>query len=228
MSFFECEFPRSIQFRPIGSGSGWATNINTGYSGFEQRNKAWSLPRGKWQISTITPAAFSGSEQEYADLLRAFHMVVSGRFDAFRFRDPADCKFTAEAIGVGDGSTLGPYQLIKTYALASRSVVRTIVKPITSAVVDYQNNALQDTVTLYDNGTPIDPTHFSIDATTGKVTFAGGHAVANTHIITATGEFHFPVRFDSDDLPISTEESDVRGGRPIQSLSINLIEVRLS
>jgi hypothetical protein len=46
-------------------------------------------------------------------------------------------------------------------------------------------------------------------------------------VVSASGQFHFPVRFDSDDLPIQIEESDVAGGNPIASVnSIQLIEVR--
>jgi uncharacterized protein (TIGR02217 family) len=226
MAFFEIEFPRTISFRAVG-GPGFSTTVNQGLSGYEQRNKNWAQARAKWQINLITPASFSGSEQDYADLIRSFFLNVSGKADAFRFRDAIDNKFTNEVIATGDGSTLGPFQLVKTYTIGGRSYVKQIKKPIMSAVNDYQGNALTDTVTLTDNGSPISAANYSIDATTGIVTFGSGHAPANTHLIRASGEFHYPARFDSDDLGQQVEESAVRDGRGVTSLSIALVEVRL-
>lgn len=226
MAFFEVEFPRTFAFRTNG-GPGFSTTVNQGLSGFEQRNKNWSNPRAKWNVQLTTPASFAGTEQNYADLLRAFFMVVSGKGDAFRLRDGIDHTFTNETITVGTGSALGPFQLIKTYAIGGRSYVRQIKKPIMSTITDYQGNALTDTVALKDNGAPISTSNYSLDATTGLVLFGSGHAPASGHIITASGEFHYPARFDSDDLPQQVEESDVRGGRGITSLSIAIVEVRL-
>lgn len=226
MAFFEVEFPRTFAFRTNG-GPGFSTTVNQGLSGFEQRNKNWANPRGKWNVQLTTPASYAGTEQSYADLLREFFLAVSGKGDAFRLRDGMDHTFTNETIGVGDGSTLGPFQLIKTYAIGGRSYIRQIKKPIMSSISDYQGNALADTVALKDNGSAISSANYSINATTGIVTFGSGHAPANAHVITASGEFHYPVRFDSDDLPLQIEESDVRGGRGITSLSIAIVEVRL-
>ncbi len=226
MSFLELEFPTTISYRAVG-GPGFSTTVNQGLSGFEQRNKNWAQARAKWQISLITPASFAGSEQNYADLIRAFFLNVSGKADAFRLKDWIDYKFSNEIIGTGDGSSLGPFQLIKTYSIGGRSYIRQIKKPITSAVNDYQGNPLADTVTLTDNGSAIDPTHYTIDATTGLASFTSGHAPANLHVIRASGQFHYPARFDSDDLGQQIEESAVRDGRGITSFSIALVEVRL-
>src|SRR4051812_10798037 len=146
MSFFEIEFPTTILYRAVG-GPGFSTTVNSGLSGFEARNKNWSQARAKWQINLITPASFAGTEQNYTDLIRAFFLNVSGQGDAFRLKDWIDYKFTNEIIGVGDGSTLGPFQLVKTYAMGGRSYIRQIKKPITSAVNDYQGNPLANTVT---------------------------------------------------------------------------------
>jgi uncharacterized protein (TIGR02217 family) len=226
MGFFECEFPTTISYRAMG-GPGFSTTINTGLSGFEQRNKNWALARSKWQVSLMTPASFAGVEQTYADLVRSFFLAVSGKFDAFRLKDHLDFKFTDETIGVGDGTTLGPFQLIKTYTSGGRSYVRTILKPITSAVNDYKGNALTDTVTVKVGGSPVASSNWDIDETTGKILFHIGHAPASSAIVQASGQFHYPVRFDSDDLPLTVEESEVSAGRGITSWSVNLVEVRL-
>lgn len=226
MAFFEVEFPRQISYRAVG-GPGFSTTVNQGLSGYEQRNKNWAQARAKWQISLMTPASFAGSEQSYADLIRAFFLNVSGKADAFRLRDWIDNKFTNEVIGTGDGTTLGPFQLVKTYSIGGRSYIKQVKKPITSAVNDYQGNALTDTVTLTDNGIAVSSSNFTIDETTGLASFTSGHAPASGHIIRASGEFHYPARFDSDDLGQQIEESAVKDGRGITSLSIAVVEVRL-
>lgn len=226
MSFFETEFPRVISYRATG-GPAFNTTVNQGFSGFEQRNKNWSLARSKWSVSLITPSKYAGTEQNYIDLIRAFFMNVGGRFDAFRLHDWLDFAFSAEVIGTGDGSTLGPYQLIKTYTIGARSYVRQIKKPVMSSIKDYEGNNLADTVVLTDNGVTIPTANYTLDATTGIVTMGGGHAIAAAHIIRASGQFHYPVRFDSDELNVQTEESAVKEGRPITSLATTLVEVRL-
>lgn len=226
MAFFEVEFPRVISYRAVG-GPGFSTQVNQGLSGFEQRNKNWSQARSKWNVQLITPSAFSGSEQNYADLVRAFFLNVSGKLDAFRLRDWLDFAFTNETIAIGDGTTLGPFQLKKTYTIGARSYVKQIKKPIMASILDYQGNALTDTVVLKDNGSVISTANYTLDATTGIVNFGSGHAPGNSHVITASGEFHYPARFDSDELPLQTEESGVRAGRPITSWSIAIVEVRI-
>jgi uncharacterized protein (TIGR02217 family) len=159
--------------------------------------------------------------------LLAFFHVVRGRGDAFRLKDHKDFVFTNEQIGIGDGATLGPYQLVKTYAIGGRSTTRTIAKPITSAVNNYKGSALADTVSVKVGGVLVAPANWTVDATTGKITFGAGHAPASLAIITASGQFHFPVRFDSDKLAMSVEESNVAAGDPIVSWNnIGLVEVR--
>lgn len=226
MSFFEMEFPRAISYRAVG-GPGFSTNVKEGLSGFESRNRNWVNSRAKWNVSLITPSSFSGSEQNYADIVRGFFLNVGGKADAFRLRDWIDHTFTNETIATGDGSTRGPFQLIKTYTTGNRSYVRQIKKPIMATILDYQGNALTDTVTLTDNGGAVSSAIYTLDATTGIVMFNVGHAPAVAHVIRASGEFHYPARFDSDDLPQQTEESEVKAGRGITSWTIALAEVRL-
>jgi uncharacterized protein (TIGR02217 family) len=232
-SFFEVEFPRTISYNSTG-GSGFNTTTNEGLSGFEQRNKNWATSRGQWQIDLTTPAAFEGRRQTFLDLLDAFFLVVSGMGDAFRLFDHVDNKAVGSFIGTGsstDGGATGTFafQLQKVYAIGGRTYIRSISKPITSAVMDYQGNALPDTVVLYDNGIVVSPSIYSVDATTGIVTFHAGHAPANTHIITADFQFHYPVRFDMDLMQLQIEESDVKDGSPIGTwASVALKEVRIA
>ncbi len=227
MAFFEVQFPTAISYKAVG-GPGFLTTVNKGFSGQEQRNKNRSLSRGKWTVSLITPASTANSaipgptsRQEFIDMLRAFFLVVGGKGDSFRVKDHTDYQFTGSAIGTGDGTTT-QFQLVKLYSSGGRTYTRTIYKPITSAVVDYLGNALPNTVQIFDNGSLVS-SGISIDATTGIVTFTS--APLSGHAITANGQFHFPARFDTDDLPMQIEESDVAGNNAIASLnSITLIE----
>jgi uncharacterized protein (TIGR02217 family) len=228
MPFFEVQFPTTISYRAVG-GPGFSTTINKGFSGQEGRNKNRAFSRGKWTVSLLTPASVVNSSiagpttrQEFIDLLLAFFLVVSGRADSFRLKDHKDFQFTASPIGTGDGTNTH-FQLIKNYSIGGRTYTRTIYKPITAAVNDYLGNALPNTITVYDNGTPVPGANYSVDQTTGIVTFVT--APLASHAITASGQFHFPVRFDTDDLPMQLEESDVAGGNPIASInSITLLE----
>jgi uncharacterized protein (TIGR02217 family) len=226
MSFFELEFPRQIQYRRVG-GPGFSTTINTGFSGNENRNKNWSRARSEWTASILTPAADQRpaiSLQGFVDLLNAFFLNVGGRGDAFRLFDHVDNQALGAILGTGNG-TAAVFQLVKTYTIGGRTYTRTIYKPITPAVTNYQGVALAQTVKPYFNGTPVAGGAWSVDATTGLVTFSPvpGAGV----VVTADCQFHYPVRFDTDKLPIQVEESDVAGGNPIVSVnSFQLLEVR--
>jgi len=170
MSFFECEFPRTISYQGTG-GPGFNTTVNEGFSGFEQRNKNWATARGQWQVSLKTPAAFTGNRQAFLDLLRAFFLNLTGMGDGFRLFDHTDHAVTGGLIGTGDSVTR-VFQLVKLYSVGSRTYVRVINKPIMSSVQDYQGNPLTNTVVIYRGGV-VDPTNrWSVDATTGVVTFA--------------------------------------------------------
>lgn len=311
MSFFEVEFPRTISYKSAG-GPGFNTTVNKGFSGFEQRNKNWAASRGQWSVSLMTPSAFTNNRAQFLNLLNAFFLNVNGIGDAFRLWDPWDNAAANAFLGTGDGVT-NTFQLVKQYVAGGRTYTRTISKPITPDATDYQGTTLPQTVVVYRAGV-VDPTsRWSVDGTTGLVTFkqsvghlnlsnpvfvgsptftvtfnwtltsgtlpvvgqrivvAGmAHAGNNgTFYITAvtggptsgtltvidtggstqptdsgTGvtdwtpangaqlnadfQFHFPVRFDTDQMQITVEESDVLDGQPIGSWSsIALQEVRI-
>jgi uncharacterized protein (TIGR02217 family) len=224
MSFFETEFPRNIGYKRLGAPVGFNTTVNEGLSGGEQRNRNWANSKGKWTIDLQTPppSQFSDSRQKYVDLLNTFMLVVGGRADAFRLFDHIDNQATGQTIGVGNGSQT-VFQLARTYTIGGRSYVRNITKPITSSVVNYRGFALSNTVKTYLNGT-LQTSGWSVDYTTGLVTFTS--APSNSVVVTADCQYHYPVRFDADDLQLQIEESNVQGGQPLISLhSLQLLEV---
>lgn len=231
MSFLEMEFPRAVSFKTMG-GPSFNTTINAGFSGYEQRNRNWAAVRGKWMLNLMTPppSQFMGTQLAWLNLIHAFFLNVGGRADAWRFFDYKDFQATGQTIGTGDGVTLGPYQLVNVYQTGSRSYTRLIQKPITSAVTDYQGNALANTVVVYDNGVVVSAANYTVDSTTGLVTMNAGHAIANNHVITADCQFHYPARFDSDDWQIEVEPSNVVGGQPLVSVAqgqLAIIEIRI-
>jgi len=233
-SFFETEFPRTISYKAVG-GPEFLTQVNEGLSGYEQRNKNWSLAPGSWSFSLQTPSAYASSRQTFVDLLRSFFLNVSGMGDAFRLYDHLDHQATGQIIGVGDGLTK-TFQLQRLYTVGNRSYTRFISKPITSLVKDYAGNSLTDTVNIYVGGVlqPTNPGYvlggpatFSLDQTTGVVTFVV--APAPYTIISADAQYHYPVRFDNDRFPISVEDSDTKHGNPIISIAgLQLKEVRIA
>lgn len=219
MPFFETEFPREIGFLAVG-GPSFFTTINEGFAGGEQRNRNWSQTRGSWTID------LQSKQQSYFDAVQAFFLVVGAQADAFRFYDHKDNSAAAQAIGTGDGTTTD-FQLTKTYASGGRSYVKTIYKPITAAVTNFQGNSLPNTVTIYDNGTANTlTTDYTLDETTGIVSFVT--APVSGHPITADFSFHFPVRFTADQMKAQVEPSDVLGGNILISFpQFELREVKI-
>jgi len=214
MAFFEVEFPRTIGYRAMG-GPGFSTIVNQSFSGQEYRNRNWSSSRGKWTIDLKTPAGVS--RQDFIDLLLAFFLAVGGRADGFRLKDHKDYKCTGQTL-----ASLGSnhYQLQRSYTIGGRTYVRTITKPVWSSVNDYQGNALSNTVVLKSSGSALTyGADWTIDATTGIVTTTHG-------TLTADFEYHFPVRFDTDEIPLTVEESNISAGQGIVSLTgVKLVEV---
>lgn len=219
MSFFECEFPTEIGFAAVG-GPGFNTTINTGFSGFEQRNKNWANSLGQWKIE------LTYKDQSYFDKVQAFFLNVGGQADAFRFKDHKDFSVTGQSIGTGDGSSTA-FQLIKTYVAGGRTYTRTIKKPIQATVQKFDGTFCANTVNIYDNGVlQTLGTNYTVDATTGIVTFTTAPAAG--HAITADFEFHLPVRFNVDEMQAQIEPSDVPGGNSLITwANVALMEVRI-
>jgi uncharacterized protein (TIGR02217 family) len=67
------------------------------------------------------------------------------------------------------------------------------------------------------------------NASTQSGTGYGDWVPASSALLTATYQFHFPVRFDTDQLQIRLEDSNVAGGEPIITwASIKMRELRLA
>jgi uncharacterized protein (TIGR02217 family) len=190
-SFYEIQFPTDINYGVKG-GARYSTSVATAGGGTEQRNRNWAATKGKWDITHALK-----SESQKDRLIAFFHAMV-GKAYGFRFKDWTDYRFTDSYIGTGDGAQV-LFQLQKQYTVASIDRFRKITKPVWSTAVDASNVALADTVQVKVNGSPLTySTQWTIDATAGLVTLASAPAIGD--IVTASGEFDVPVRFDTDDM----------------------------
>lgn len=207
MAFHEIRFPDSIS-RGAKGGPERRTRIVELASGDEERNASWANSRRRYDVS------YGVRRADDLAAVVAFFEARNGRLHAFRFKDWSDYKSclpsatptaTDQIIGTGNGSTT-TFALTKTYASGAQSWARAIIKPVAG------------TVTVSLNGVP-QGAGWSVNTTTGIVNFAVPPTTGA--VIRAGFEFDVPVRFDTDELPV-TLDIERTGSIP----SIPLIEVR--
>jgi uncharacterized protein (TIGR02217 family) len=196
-------FPDDIAYGSSG-GPGFKTFVFEGHSGVEQRNQAWTLARGTWDVS------YGIRDKVDMDTVRAFFHAHRGKLIGFRFKDWGDFTLTDENIGTGDGAD-ATWQIIYTYSQGptANNYVRTITKIVAA------------TVTVEVNGTPVTEgtgaTEVAVDYDTGILTFGASAIPASGLAITVTLEFDVPVRFDTDTMASAHEgfETEAWGSIPI-------------
>lgn len=190
MAFDDVRFPTAISLGATG-GPERRTDVVMTASGREERNARWSNSRRKYNVG------YGLRSLDDVQSVVSFFEERMGRLHAFRFKDHADFKScvasrgiaaTDQQIGIGDG-TAASFQLIKTYGQSDRAYVRGIVAPVAGTVKIAVNGAVT--------------TNFTVNTSTGIVTFTAGHIPAASAIITAGFEFDVPVRFDTDELIIN-------------------------
>ena len=211
MLFHETRFPTSISLASQG-GPERRTDVVTLGSGFEERNARWADSRRSYN------AGYGVRSLDDLHAVIAFFEERRGRLTGFRWRDHADWKScppsaapqaSDQPIGTGDGIT-ARFHLTKTYGAAFAPWTRTIDKPVAG------------TILLAVSGTPQPASNFTVDSTTGLVTFLPGHIPASGAPVTAGFAFDVPVRFDTDKLDISIQ-GFTHGAIP----HIPILEVRL-
>ena len=207
MAFHEVRFPDDIS-RGARGGPERRTQIVELASGDEERNASWANSRRRYDV------AYGIRRSDDLAAVVAFFEARNGRLHGFRFKDWADYKSclpsgtpapTDQAIGTGDGVTT-QFQLVKRYSSGAQSWTRGIAKPVAG------------TVTIALNGAP-QPSGWSVDTTTGLVTFAAPLAAGIA--ITAGFAFDVPVRFDTDALDVTLDLE-----RLGSITSIPLLEIR--
>ncbi len=147
----------------------------------------------------------------------SFFEARRGMLNGFRWKDWLDHKSCApsavpgpldQAIGTGDGTTTA-FKLAKTYAPGAYEIRREIAKPVAGSV-----RVAVDGVEMAEGP------DFSVDATTGIITFAT--APATGAAVTAGFEFDVPVRFDTDVIEVNVAAFEVGEIPPIP-----VVEVRI-
>jgi len=185
--FDEILFPEEISYGSTG-GPKFKTSVFTAASGFEQRNVDWS--RARYEFN----AQCGIRHVDDMEFVRRFFMARNGKAVGFRFKDWADYRLIEELIGTGDGAETD-YQIIKTYTSdqgasgESYSFVRAINKPA------------WDTLEVSVGGVILsETTDYEVAYSSGLIVFSTPPADGDE--ITVSGEFHVPVRFDTDQLNI--------------------------
>lgn len=209
MAFYES--PRFPLFLVAGAGGGpeFSTDVVEVRSGFEVRNINWSASRRRFN-----GAMGAKTIADYESLLKFFN-TMRGRAHGFRYKDWADYKScdigstvanTDQLIGVGTGAAL-TFQLAKTYTSGAQTYAHTIKKPVTGTVVVAVNG--------------VSSAVWTVNTTTGVVTFNGGSAPGNGLSVTAGFEYDVPCRFDIDflDLSFITDR--------IGTIDAQLVEIRV-
>lgn len=219
MAFLETpRFPDDIAYGSSG-GPTYKTSVVVMASGREKRNITWAQARHEYDVSYGVR-----NQTQLGSLLTYFHSV-QGRAHSFRYKDFADfhtatpggygadgnpsTAVTKDDVSFGTGDTSETvFQLTKTYSTGALDTVRNISKPISGTVLIALAGALQT-----------ETTHYTIDYTTGIVTFTSPPGAAVD--ITWGGEFDVPCRFDKDSLSTELDMYTVGG------ISTPLVEVRI-
>jgi uncharacterized protein (TIGR02217 family) len=185
-SFIETRFPTAIS-RGSQGGPDWLAEIVERASGHEERNSPWSMPIHYYDVK------YGVRTQDELHDIKSIYLVAGGRLRGFRYKDWADYKSCApltnlspldQVIGTGTGA-LATFQLQKTYEFAGETFVRLIAKPV-AGTVRVAVDGTEKTLT----------THFTVNTTTGIVTFTLGNIPALDAEVTAGFEFDVPARFD--------------------------------
>ncbi len=193
MAFHETQFPTRISFGSSG-GPERRTDVVILGSGREERNTRWANSRRRYN------AGYGIKTLDDLYEVLAFFEERRGRLYGFRWKDHGDHKScspngmpsaTDQSIGTGDGVTAA-FQLSKTYGTTFAPFVREIKKPVSGSVLIAVDSVVQ-----------VEGTAYTIDNTTGVVTFQSGHIPASGAAVTAGFLFDVPARFDTDRLEVN-------------------------
>jgi len=209
MAFDEIRFPTAIS-RGSSGGPERRTEIVVTGSGRESRNSRWADSRRRYDAGYGVK-----SLNDLHEVIRFFE-ERRGRLHGFRWKDHLDWKScppqspvsaTDQALGTGTGAQAA-FQLRKKYGTGLRDWWRDVQKPVAGTVVVAVNG--------------VATTQFSLNASTGVVTFNAGSIPAVGAAVTAGFEFDVPVRFDADELRINLDHFS--GG---EIPGIPIVEIRL-
>ncbi len=199
-AFDEVRFPPNIS-RGATGGPTFQTVVITTASGAEQRIALWKRGRAVWDVSHAMRSPAQAHE------LLSFFLARQGRLRGFRFKDWNDYSTdqplpgTRFATAPVSGTT---FQLQRTYSSGGQTYTRTITKPVSG------------TVRLYDSAGQEVTTGWTLDATTGIVTFSSPPG----YVPTWRGEYDVPARFDVDQMRMTLDDTEIRSWERIQIVEL--------
>lgn len=177
----------------------FSTRIVALTNGAEKRNGNWRRAKHAFK------APLFNVNQATADSVRACFYAARGSLYGFRFKDWADYSANRTLLGLAPAGSVA-VQLTKHYVFGPDSYDRPIYKPVAG------------TVTVYQDGT-IKPG--TLDTTTGL--FTPTTAWSTNATLTWSGEFDVPVRFDSDNMPVTIDNANRNGY--IYNGEVSLVEI---
>lgn len=212
MTFHEVRFPTAISLDSSG-GPERRTEIVVLGSGHEERNTRWANSRRHYD------AGYGVKSLDDLHDVISFFEERRGKLYGFRWKDQCDHSSTLplqtvtpedQLIATADGVET-EFQLQKTYGSTYAPYNRVINKPVEGTVqISVDSNLKTET------------TDYTIDYTTGLITFLSGSIPASGEVIRAGFEYDVPVRFDTDELKINLSRFKV-GEIP----NIPVVEVRI-
>lgn len=218
--FIEVSFPQEISFGSVG-GPRYHTRLHSSGSGYEYRNAVWSAPLH------VYDASYGVRTQNHLEDLLQFFNAMSGRAHAFRWKDWMDFKScdvrsaiarTDQTLGTGDAAETD-FQLVKIYSQTDGTntvtTTRLITKPVSGTVLVEVNGVLQTETTDY-----------TIDLTTGIITFEAGSIPGAGEVVKAGFEFDVPCRFDTDQLDIQLDDYNHNAGL-LGGTTVPVVEIRI-
>ena len=212
MNFHETRFPTKISLGSM-AGTQRRTQIVVLGSGREERNSNWADSRRLYN------AGYGVKTLDDLYEVMEFYEERRGRLYGFRWKDRLDHKSckpsktpqpTDQVIGTGDGALVS-FQLVKIYGGAFSAWQRDIQKPVTGSV-RIAIDGLEQTLL----------TDFTVDTSTGVVSFVSGSVPSNGALVTAGYQYDVPVRFGEDTLEVNLENFEAG---QIQAIPIR--EIRL-
>lgn len=199
-------FPLEVQ--RLKASPGWQTTIVKLGGGAEQRNALFAD-----SLRTYDAALGVKTLVNYQTLEKHFN-ARRGRLHGFLVLDRSNYIATTESFGTGNGVTAA-FQLTKNDGDASNAYNREIYKPKSGTIQIFVNAVLKT-----------ETTHYTINYTTGIVTFTGGNIPTAGQSLTWSGQFYVPVRYDVDSLPDYDLFLVREDGTGLVECSVPLIEIR--
>lgn len=173
-------FPIDISYGATG-GPSWNTEVVRVVSGAEKRNRLWSTPQYRFDVS------HGVKSQEQLNELLDFFYDVSGRALPFRFKNWAEYQLNKQNSEV-QRPTTDKLHIYKVYSTYSRRITK---------IVDGTFKLYADNV-LVTSG-------YSLDIDTGIITLAVPSDYIESVVFKVECEFDFWVRFDTDEMNVSID-----------------------